>query len=1131
MENCIRVFIEGLSNRKLKIQEVVLSLKNNAGYGELTKLTDSNISAVKNNLFWFLGNSFPKTYEDLGKHSMVLEAISLEIEIEWLFLAIRKGYNELNSFLKKKRQYEDMVFIGDYNAAEAILNTIETEICCSLWTLENRLLLSELKGGIIENKKTLQQIAIKLNSDVQFSTIYYSERVELESGVSPYYEKMLASFSEYEGIDKEFLISYFTFKLDPYESDKAIEPKSILQIGFKFSLVDRYLEFIKLCALSTTNDFAFNIDKFIYKLTSLSNRIDDPVLENLLSLKKNSWSSDSSTNLLSVLKIHDLYLEGSYESCYLNCKEILSINPTNFEAIKLYAKSSIHLGKEDFNNREDTLFLKVLKCVRTIYLKNKDSVLLAPLLIKLAYVVEGFNIAFHLINFVAIELYDDHVFLKPAYLYGSADSPNFYRLFDKNHQLNCLEKQRQKFPQEKSFAYYFNILSSNGLENLNLVGKNKIRSQLISIDYLQNNGAYAEAIGALNASISEVEHIGFIFEKFVRRLFECYFKIDDLTNAVDIFIRSYFISPSLTPKLDSTSVIKVNKKHRLQNIMPSILLPIFYSVNNAEDVDIFNALKLFLNSKNVDRPSALKTEYLAEEAKHIVFFLNDVCTNEVLKHSTIFDTPKEIIIERINILHLLQNIDSKNTEIYYNELQTSTKRLIVLDGINKLDESKIYINEEGLYESELKRHEAAYERLVSLITIYKTEMLQEHAVKFLGESLASNLNPITPSLRELFYLIRQQFLFSKYGLVNYLSTRIRHGIFEEAIRPVFEKLNLVTEKNFSGTKYNENKYWLDKIKASVSQEKIERFTTELSSFSKNVDDYILELLTNQLQIKTESRNKEGLFNFTYSDDEIKITDLLNEDVNDFKQFVHGIYNLLWNRNEENLKNIRFFITNKMKNTFDSFLTELENSLLKIVKREIVPELFINTTTCRGNLHAELENISNWFVRSDSLMSDFALSDIIDITNEYLNRSSMTKQIIIDKNLGYNFIVKGKFYVQFSDLLRLFMANALKHSHILGDKVLLKITNFLQDDNILVINITNPIGESVDKSKLKLNIETLKQQYSNIEKLTGERNSGLLKARNIIKSDFNNENNILDYEVTENNEFLIVLKINIKEIML
>ncbi|RZL36254.1 MAG: hypothetical protein EOP00_29645 [Pedobacter sp.] len=474
----------------------------------------------------------------------------------------------------------------------------------------------------------------------------------------------------------------------------------------------------------------------------------------------------------------------------------------------------------------------------------------------------------------------------------------------------------------------------------------------------------------------------------------------------------------------------------------------------------------------------------------------------------------------------MKKINSKNEEFYEKELQYNIKRLIILDGINKLDHSKIYINEEGLYESELIKLKTTYDRLLSLIEIY---IPKENEIASVPSIFEQGMNIIRPSFKELFFAIRNQFLFSKYGLVNYLSTRIRHGIFENAIRPTFKKLNLVTDKNFSGKKYLPNDYWLDQLEPNVSKEKLDRISEELSIFSDKVDAFIAQVLAEKLQIKIETQNKDGLFDFIFHESQIDFAKVFNNQRLDFKSFVYNVYKELWVRNESNLKAIRKFIRNEMRAELNSYLDELEDSLQKLYRKDLTAELFVNIAVCRGNLHKELENIADWFVRTDTQMPNSTLSNILDVTSEHLNSVAIVQKLEIENGLEDSTIIHGRYYVALSDLFRLFLSNILKHSRFEGDLIPVNILSAKVGDSLLCISIISPLGNSVDINEIKQNLKLFEEQHNNVERLVGERNSGLIKAINILKSDLHNENNQLRCEVSEERKFFAELTINLKRI--
>ncbi|RYX99950.1 hypothetical protein EON78_02245, partial [bacterium] len=408
MDKLSRHFISVLSKGKYEIGNTVQFIKSNAEYKHICELTDNQSVVIQNNLAWFIGNPFPKSYQDLGKVPMVIESDELIHELNWLFLGFRKGYDKLRDFIPLKDSFEKSIFLGDYELAENLLDQIETKISFSLWTLENRLLLAELKGGLEGNKELLQNLlSTGLYTDVEFLSIYLSERVEMNSGVSDYFQKMLSAFNDYENFDKEHLISFFTFRLDPYESDREIDAKAILEISFKFSLVDRYLIFLKLLSQKVGNRIDFPIDKFIYKLKGLHSRISDPILENLVRVYDIDLPVNYETENAQLLEMHENYLKGNHEAVVQKGKAFLKENPTSLSALQFFVKSNFFVDLEILLD-SSTIFSRLLRATKIAYSKAKDSQIEVALFFKLAYVLESFNIGFQLYSFGASEIMNDY---------------------------------------------------------------------------------------------------------------------------------------------------------------------------------------------------------------------------------------------------------------------------------------------------------------------------------------------------------------------------------------------------------------------------------------------------------------------------------------------------------------------------------------------------------------------------------------------------------------------------------------------------------------------------------------------------------------------------------------------------
>ena len=116
----------------------------------------------------------------------------------------------------------------------------------------------------------------------------------------------------------------------------------------------------------------------------------------------------------------------------------------------------------------------------------------------------------------------------------------------------------------------------------------------------------------------------------------------------------------------------------------------------------------------------------------------------------------------------------------------------------------------------------------------------------IGKTEYSN-NPVFEIYMELFEVIKDKFLNSQFGIVAYLSTRIRHGVLVGELRPVFEKHNLITMKEGKSSNYRRNYFW-DMIYENSSSTIKEQIQVLLEDFSSKVDGLIFDLIKKHLQV-------------------------------------------------------------------------------------------------------------------------------------------------------------------------------------------------------------------------------------------------------------------------------------------
>lgn len=146
--------------RDNKFLSSFLKLKYNYDYSDICYIVDNLGENDKKVIDYVYGNSIPNSIGELGDSKVLYgdSTDAFEKEINWSLLAIRRYSEKLQFFINKKSEYEKALIIGDYKKANIILDTIEEEVCISLWGIEQRFILIEIEKGLKENTKYLNDI-------------------------------------------------------------------------------------------------------------------------------------------------------------------------------------------------------------------------------------------------------------------------------------------------------------------------------------------------------------------------------------------------------------------------------------------------------------------------------------------------------------------------------------------------------------------------------------------------------------------------------------------------------------------------------------------------------------------------------------------------------------------------------------------------------------------------------------------------------------------------------------------------------------------------------------------------------------------------------------------------------------
>lgn len=1120
------------SSRK---KDTLNNLKNSLDYKILYQLTDGLSRAIKPLKFTIYGNPLPKKLEELGKSDTLFKPDSVESEIKWVLLSIRKYSKEISLFLLLKKEFENNFLHGNYDKADNILGSILSETGYSIWYIEAKFLLLEYQNKSEEQKEFLSEINV-INKNGTIGTISHFLSFRTERNLSAYkYDSDIDSiFGVNKNKSEQDILQYYLFRLNFYENYLLSDYSVIVLFENGNSVIDRYLltiDILKLLALNNEKrDFVYKNARYIYRKTNDKYLLPLLYLNNLKTDLKEYYQEE-------YIRILDLYYTGLYEDAVLECTQYLLNKDINFDLIIIYTKCHINLNKKiakisfESNSLLNQIITKIFDLI-------SSNVIRKDLLYNLYQInknILSFSISPGLDYFLKKE---QNYFVNRNLKLISMNSfdPYFTALFsDINQSNDYLNHALKQFPNSISIKHRKNFLNNE------LTDDSMISEKLFSIDkakILFNQEKYPDAIIEWTTIAMKFSNNAPIVQTALKYWFDCLIFLEQYNESIILFVENYISNPNSVSKINTTKLLEILRKIRYRNIRRTIDLPIFVSLNSNDDTEKSFILEQYCKIFNKTKPSELFEEPLdAASLKNELFYYN-VCSLETLKHSIYINTTVERLSERLNIINYLIDIFPSKKKIYQEELNLISNELIIYEGTQKLEESKIYANDQAIINYELNEIEGLFNRYK---TIYKLSLKDKKILVISNNSFAFYKldekekynetevkytdSALLEVFHELFDSILDKYLYSKFGIVAYLSTRIRHGVLLGEIRPEIEKQNLILNRIGNTNLYEESKHWnLNFYDLTISQKNI--LHEILTKFSLKIDTIIEDIIKERIQIRKDDKNPNGLFNYEFDKNELYsyAIDLSIEP--DVKSFSQKVIDLIWKRTDANLEVIRDYIDGEIKNKFSEELNNLDKELRVSFSTSQLPQIFTNLVECTTIIENKINKISSWFKRSGSSIDDFDIQKVFNIV--WNNTEKCYPKIIAECNvtLEINPTIKSNYYIHFTDLFRIMLDNMFKYSEERGGK---KEFSFscTEADGFMICRFLNykELGAFDIPLKTKdgqLMIDTIK--------LISENKSGISKAIKIVKFDLGNELNYICV-VTDNPEkFIIEIAININNLI-
>lgn len=1108
------------------------SVSPNVIYDALNDLFNSIPGYEK--IIW--GNLFPVTIEELGKGNEYFnKPHSIWNEISWVLLQIKRYKNKLSEFVQLRNHIEDLILLGRYDEALISLDESVCHLGYSIWFFETKMLIYSYQDREDKIICLISEINEKKHEDqagfVLYLLYFLSKRCSRHTTGLSFDDSLLSKFQMTKNDFKINRFGYYLFRLNFYLFYNKVALETMFTMEATNSLVDRYqtLLYVLKAKFTQSDDNErikiSNIAKSLYK-----NTLDSQVWQILAYGMKNQMPNNYfNAHYLSIL---NKYYQGDYSSVIKLVREEVVLNPGNFDLIKVYCRSLLFMERsytQICSKSNSALNIIAQEVYGSMSISGSEESL--ERLYDINKNLYGLNISCGIDFFIK---YSKNQVIDPTlrYICLPCFDPIFANIWDEREKSNVyLSLGEMVLGENLSISYQKKRL--NRTDEI-ITGVKKYIEDINYATSLFEKGLYDDSINCWERILIEHQNHMPIAQKAIYYIYSCNIKLERRQRAISFYVDTYIKGRVLAAKTDIDTLAQqlYKEKYRI-GVKNTLDLQIYVMLSHQEDHRKADVLERFMEYYDVNDMSQL-INVLSDnmERKKVELFLYLLASEDILRHVVYVRKTQQQLEEQQKIAQYLTELNSDNHKIYEKLNQTLIDEILVYQNSQKIDESKIYANIPSIYKYDLKEYESLYNQYAEQLsqsknvsTLYMVDLLNSITGTNDSDSIIKANVKITncaanDTASQLFKHILENFLYSKFGLKTYLSTRIRHGVFEVELRSVFDRQHLVLAT--VGKQYMPITYWKNHYDITPSDHK--ELMSLLESFSRNINHFIVKFKEDALQIKIKDDDK-GMFD--YRIDENRKTFAVSQfflHAKNYEEFCVGIMEYLFKYTEVSLKEIRNKIKTELTEQFSKSLENLDHDLKRFEGQTFYTELMTSVNNARKDISQRLFKIEKWFYIRDVKIENFYIQKQIPLVLDVIARMYPNINYLPNlSNVGNDVLVASNYYLDFCDMLIIFYNNMFSYSHRTNVRVF--DINSTIKGNDFHLHLENDI---IPGSEDELN-EKFKKMINDNARLQKEGNSGIVKVQKILKDDFKCSSNDVTI-IAKNGKCHVDVNINLSYIM-
>jgi tetratricopeptide (TPR) repeat protein len=1103
-----------------------------------------------------LRNIFPQNLNSLGRRILIPMANTLDQEILWLAAICSTFYSEVNEFLDQKRSFERLLFGSDFAGALNILDSVERRFGLSLWLIESKFAVAQLRGGFQENRSLLADI--RQNCDDNFLLMicqFLSQRAEedvsrnhLNLELQSFHDIQMAyaAKSNDESISQA-IVEFVKARIDFHWQATKINLQNFLHVASVFSLVDQYL------ALSQVLQH-----QFLYNEKSAKRALCDSNIEQIddtkLLLMKTFLDGRASAKALGLSskalnKTIEYYTRGDYNQVQKRSVEAIKVDASCLENYELLVKSSLYLQSFDPSSWGlNALATKIVQLVHDALARTQSSAQSLHLLMKEGLRVSSSSFADQTIAF----FYENRVssnltgFRKLSVVNVAALTPRIVECLSDRSEVN---KLLQVFDQNgpSTTALLFRSTSDGMIVATESTLSSSIPETRLSKFrgvYLESQQKYDEAIAQYQQVWNDLSIPAYQQSDVLGGLYRCLMALVDYDRCASIIVDGAIRNPGLLINVQLYELLSKLKGlpsgnlHQIINRALVFWIAATFDYRLWEDDQVYDIAEDLFIKLRLRMPSDLVGVELDVPIEKLNFFLQFICVPSVLCSWPAFSESgtEGVENERIKILEYLRKQLPEDQESFSNEIAEIRRHQAIRRGIRHIDETKIFVNVDGIrdslddtfkekYSRLLKIVDLPHERLRRVIVALKTEgILGVDRLLVLTKSADDGLKVFT----ELFETLKTRYLASdEHGLDSYIGMQIRHGTMTNQLRAIFERHNFVTEE--SDGKYASNNYWLSQI-TNLDSATASVIDTQFQCFSFAVDQINEEVRTKWIQISVKQEPESALFDYYFDETSLSQLYASIEAFEPMDSLVDLIFDALTKRTEVNLSSARNRIESELEERFVSLIDALESSVEGHFPSSPRQRFRRSIEECRTDTHETCKKVASWFrlsTQHDFYDFDFeeAVRAAVDIVSSFPNFLRVPHIKIECKHK-----FSGGSFRSFINMLYILLENVARHAAPFSDEVSITAE---ESQGVLKLTVVNPLAAETDIEMLRTKVNSIEQAESFRdfrEAIRSEGKSGFPKLLKILDVDLRQKEPRIKFSVdAKARRFAVSVSFNIEDL--